>query len=125
MQQPLGLVPDGRHDLRVGMARRADRDAGVEVQEHVAVHVLDHGAGPPGRGERVGPGQRGAGDLVVGLDQQAGLRARDLRGELRLGHGLELVTGAARGQLVEERSEVGLGVLRPGVQVPIGHVSPR
>jgi hypothetical protein len=39
-----GLVPDGPHHVGVAMAGRGHGDAGVEVEEQVAVDVLDRAA---------------------------------------------------------------------------------
>ena len=83
VDEAFGLLLDGGHDLRVRMAGRADRDARREVQEAVAVDI-GHDHAVPGLGdERVGAGQRGAGDRLVALDDGARLRPRQLGDDVR------------------------------------------
>ncbi len=55
---------------RVAVSGRCDRDAGVDVEEEVAVDVLDGAAAPAGRHERIRPRERRAGDGLVGLDHR-------------------------------------------------------
>jgi len=83
VDQPIGLRLDRLDHLRVAMAGRADRDAGGEVQEAVAVHV-GHDTAVAGLGhERIGPSQAGADDRVVAGDEGLGTRPRQLRDEMR------------------------------------------
>ena len=49
MDQVVGLLLDGADDAGMGVAGRVDRDAGSEVEEQVAVDVLD-GEAPPRTG---------------------------------------------------------------------------
>jgi hypothetical protein len=82
-----GLLLDGADDLGVAVARGADGDAGVAVEEDVAVGVFDPDAGGPLGDELVGRARvRGRDPLRVGLDDQApfgagqfGLNLRSLR----------------------------------------------
>ena len=79
VDQLRGLLLDRRHDLRVGVARRVDRDARREVEEQVAVDVLDRQTLPADRHDRVGAGQARRGPRLVERDVGAGLRAREAR----------------------------------------------
>ena len=54
-----GLFLDGRDHLRVAMPGRGHRDAGREVEEEVAVDVLDRQPLPANRHDRVRPRQAG------------------------------------------------------------------
>ena len=89
-------VLHGLDDPRVRVAGRADRDAGGEVEEAVAVHVPGLGAARVRHHERVVARIGGRGDFRVALDHRArlgpgqlGLEVRVLEGgadTLRLGH---------------------------------------
>ena len=82
--QQLGrLLLDRLDDPRVAVPRGRHRDPRVEVEEDVAVHVLDDRAGAPARDERIGPRERRRCDLAIPLDPRHRLRARDL-GRLRV-----------------------------------------
>ena len=83
VQQPVGLVLDGRDDPGVAVARGVDGDAGREVQEPVPVHVLDPQALPPVGHQRVGPrvGRGHVGRILADqlLGAGAGQRGADFR----------------------------------------------
>ena len=78
-----GLLLDRGHDLGVRVAGRVDRDAGGEVEEEVAVDVLDGQALAADRDDRVGARQAGRGPGLVELDVLAGLGTRQLRDDVR------------------------------------------
>ncbi len=85
VEEVAGLLLDRPDDRRVGMAGRVHRDAGGEVEEEVAVDVLDRQAVAADGDDRVGARQaRRRPGLVVG-HVGAGLRAGQLRDEI--GHG--------------------------------------
>ena len=85
VDQVARLLPDRADDRGMGVAGRGDRDPGGEVEEEVAVDVLDGHARAPHRHDRVGPRQaRRRPGLVVG-HMSAGLRTRHLGDEI--GHG--------------------------------------
>ena len=79
VQDVVDLGVDRRVDGRVGVAGGGDGDAGVEVEEAVAVDVLDHAAPGPLDDERVHAGQRRAGDGLVARDDRRGPRGRAAR----------------------------------------------
>ena len=54
-----GLLGDRRDDVRVGVAGGGDRDAGSEVEEQVAVDVLDGQALGADGNDRIGARQAG------------------------------------------------------------------
>ena len=83
VDEPLRLLLDGRDHLRVGVAGRADRDAGGEVEEAVAVDVGDDQPRAGLRNQRVGAGQGRAGDGLVAGDDLARLRAGQLGDDVR------------------------------------------
>ena len=68
VQDVVDLGVDGGVDDWVGVTGGDDGDAGVEVEEAVAVDVLDDAAPGPAHDERVDPGQRRAGDRLVACD---------------------------------------------------------
>jgi hypothetical protein len=74
VEEPPGRVLHRLHHRRVVVPGRADRDPRHEVEEPVAVHVLDHRAPPAGDDERilldVGVGRPG----LVALDDGLGFR---------------------------------------------------
>jgi hypothetical protein len=75
MDQVGGLFLNRGDDLVVGVAGRADGDAGGEVEETVAVEVFDDAAAGPGGGEGVVVHVGTAGGLVVSADGGEGLGA--------------------------------------------------
>ena len=77
-----GLLLDRRDDLRVRVAGGVDRDAGGEVEEQVAVDVLDRQPLAPDRDDRVGPRQARRRPRLVERDVGAGLRAGQLGHEV-------------------------------------------
>ena len=85
MEQTFGLLGDGADDLWMRMAGGAHRDAGVQVEEDVAVDILHHRPCSPRRNEPVGSRKGRTGDAGVGLDQLAGPRAGHLRDQAGLG----------------------------------------
>ena len=80
-----GLLLDRGHDLRVRVAGRGDRDAGGEVEEEVAVDVLDGQALAADRHDRVGAGQARGGPFLIERHVRAGLRAGQLGDDVRDG----------------------------------------
>ena len=84
VEDVVDLGVDRGVDGRMGVAGGVDGDAGVEVEEAVAVDVLDHAAGAAPHDERVDAGQRRAGDALVALDDAAGERAGQLGEDPRL-----------------------------------------
>ena len=85
-------------DARVGVAGGVDGDAGGEVEEDVAVDVLDGAAVAAHGDDRVGAREAGAGPGVVELDVGAGPGARQLGHDVR--HGTRLERGAHAGDLL-------------------------
>jgi hypothetical protein len=83
VDEPVGLLLDGGHDLGMRVAGRADGDAGREVEEAVAVDIGHDGAGPGLGDQRIGTRQRGAGDGLVALDDLASLRTGQLGDDVR------------------------------------------
>jgi hypothetical protein len=83
VQQRPGLAADGLDHAGMGVTGRADRDAGVEVEEQVAVDVFEDRAGAPAWHQRVGARQRPAGDAPVPVEDHAGLGAWQLGADLR------------------------------------------
>ena len=82
--QQLGrLVLDGGDDLRMAVAGRADGDAGGEVEEQVAVDVLDDRPAAALHRQRIDARVRRRHVLLVGRDQQ---RARGPGSSVRI-HG--------------------------------------
>jgi hypothetical protein len=79
------LLLDRRDDLRVGMTGRVDRDAGSEVEEEVAVDVLDRQAFAADRDDRIGTRQARRGPRLVELDVRTGLGPWKLRDDVRNG----------------------------------------
>ena len=79
----IGLRLDRLDHLGVAMAGRADRDAGREVEEAVAVDIGDDVALTGLGDERVGAGQAGADDRVVACDEGLGARPRQLGDDMR------------------------------------------
>ena len=92
VDQLRGLLLDRRDDLRVRVAGRVDRDAGGEVEEQVAVDVLDRQAVTADRHDRIGPRQAGRRPRLVERDVRPRLRAGELRDDVRDGP----VSGEAR-----------------------------
>ena len=79
----LGLALDGGNHVRVAVPGGVDRDAGGEVQEHVAVDVLDGAAEATHGHDRVGAREAGTRPGVIELDVRAGLGARQLGHDVR------------------------------------------
>jgi hypothetical protein len=75
MEDVVDLGVDRRVDIRMGMAGSDDGDPGVEVEEAVAVDVLDQAASATPHDERIDPGQRRAGHCLVARDDGGGDRA--------------------------------------------------
>jgi hypothetical protein len=66
--QQLGrLILDGGDDLRMTVSGRGHGDAGGEVEEEVAVHVLDDGAAAALRDERIDARVRGGDEAPIAL----------------------------------------------------------
>ena len=82
MDQVGGLLPDRGHDLGMAVAGRVDRDPGREVEEQVAVDVLDDEALAADRHDRIGPRQAGRGPRLIVGDVRLGLRAGELGHEV-------------------------------------------
>ena len=84
------LLLDRGDDLGVGMAGRVHRDAGGEVEEEVAVDVLDRQAVTADGHDRIGARQARRRPGFVECDVGSGLRAGDLGDDVRdgsrLGH---------------------------------------
>ena len=80
-----GLLLDRGDDLRMGVAGRVDRDPGREVEEQVAVDVLDGQALAADGHDRVGARQARRGPRLVERDVRPRLRARELRDDMRDG----------------------------------------
>ena len=79
----LGRLPlHGLDHARVAVPGGRDGDAGVDVEEDIAVHVLDDRPGAAAGHERVRPWKRRRRDAPVAFDPRPRLRARDLRDEL-------------------------------------------
>ena len=93
VQELAGRVLHRLHDARVRVAGRADRDAGREIEEAVAVDVPGLRALAVRDHERVVARVGGRGDLRVALDHGAGLRARQVHLDVRV---LECAGGAGR-----------------------------
>ena len=84
VQELAGCVLHRLHDARVRVARRADRDAGGEIEEAVAVHVPGFRALGVRDHEGVVARVGGRGDLRVALDHGAGLRSRQRHLDVRV-----------------------------------------
>ena len=69
VQEALGLIDDGLHDLGMRVTGRVDGDPGGAVEEPVAVHVLDDGALAAGHDERIATRVRRGHILRVTLDE--------------------------------------------------------
>ena len=83
VQISVDLPADRLHHMRVPVPSRADGDAGVQVEEPVAVGVVDHHTETPVDDERVVPGVGGAEHRVVPLDDRRGPRSGQVGHELR------------------------------------------
>ena len=79
VQDVVDLGVDRRVDVRVGVTGGDDGDAGVEVEEAVAVDVLDDAAPAALHDERVDPGERRAGHRLVAGDDRARRSGRAAR----------------------------------------------
>jgi hypothetical protein len=83
VDEPIGLLLDRGHHLRVSVAGRADGDAGGEVEEAVAVDIGDDDAGAGLGDEGIGARQGRAGDGLVALDDGTRLRPGQLGDDVR------------------------------------------
>ena len=79
VQQVGRLLGDDLDDPLVAVARRVDGDAGGEVEEEVAVDVLDRQAVAADRHDGVGARKAGRGDRLIEGDVLAGPGARAAR----------------------------------------------
>ena len=84
VQQLVALVGDGGDDLGMAMARRGDGDAGREVEEEVAVHVLDDRAAAALDDQGINPRVRGGHVPRIPGEQLTSRRAGQLG--LEAGH---------------------------------------
>jgi hypothetical protein len=84
VDEPLRLFLDGAHHPRVAVAGVDHADAGGEVEQDVAVHVLDHGAAGA-RGHDGGVLRGGDEEAVVARDDGLRPGARDGHGHPRPG----------------------------------------
>lgn len=85
VQKLVGLVLDGGGDVGMTMAGGGDGDAGREVEEQIAVHVLDHRPAAPGHHQRIAPGVGRRHDPLIPFQQCAGLRSRQFCTQMRDG----------------------------------------
>ena len=83
MDQLGRLLLDRGHDLRMRVTGRVDRDAGGEIEEEVAVDVLDDEAVAADRDDRVGTREAGRGPRLVELDVGPCLRPGKLGDDVR------------------------------------------
>ena len=74
-----GLFRDHFGDFRVSVSERADRDARVEIQKDVAVHIFDHRAVAALHHERVASRVAGRDELLIAFEHLFGLRAGQSR----------------------------------------------
>src|SRR5690349_1953677 len=85
MDQLGGLLLDRGDDLRVAVTGRVDRDAGGEIEEQVAVDVLDGKPVPADRHDRIRARQAGRRPRLIEFDVCTRLRPRQLRDDVRDG----------------------------------------
>ena len=71
-----GLLADGGHHLRVGVAGGDHGDAGGEVEEEIAVHVLHHGAAATADDQRVAAGVGGGNQARIAVNDAPGVGPR-------------------------------------------------
>jgi hypothetical protein len=83
VEEVLGLLLDPPDDRRVRVTGRGDGDPGGEVQEEVAVDVLDGEALTANRDDRIGARQGGRGPGLVVGDVGPGERSGDLGDDVR------------------------------------------
>src|SRR5579862_1920581 len=79
----LGLLLEHPHDFGVGVAQGVDRDPGGEIEELVAIRIMDVRALAPFDDQGISPGVRGGDDLLVALEDLAGLGTGKTRADLR------------------------------------------
>ena len=95
MDEVARLALDRRRDQRVAVAGRRDGYARGEVQEHVAVDVLDGCAAAAYWDERVGPRETGRGELVIEGDVASCLgpwdRCAKVRNRAEIGSGAHVL----------------------------------
>ena len=87
VQDVVDLSVDRGVDARMGVAGGRHRDAGVEVEEAVAVDVFDDAAGATPHDERVHPRQRRARHPLVAFDDRTGGGPGQLGEDPRLARG--------------------------------------
>ena len=87
VQELRGRLLHRGDDLRMRVAGRADRDAGREIEEPVAIHVPGLGAAAMRHHERIIARVRRRDDPGVALDHRAGLRPGQLGLDVRVLHG--------------------------------------
>jgi len=85
VDEVVGLSLDRLEHGRVAVAGRVDGDAGGEVEEEVAVDVLDRRALAPDRHDRIGAREARRRPGLVERDRGARLRTGDLGHEVRNG----------------------------------------
>src|SRR6188508_1322649 len=83
MDQLGSLLLDRGDHLRVAVAGRVDRDAGREVEEEIAVDILDREALPADRHDRIGARQARRCPRLIERHMGPRLRARQLRDDIR------------------------------------------
>ena len=83
MDQFGGLVLNGLHHTRMAVPGRADGDSGGEVEEQVAIHVLEHQAVAAFDGQRIRPRVRRRDELFVDGDQFERDRSRGGSSDVR------------------------------------------
>ena len=79
VKKPRRLLGDGAHDIGMRMAGRGNRDAGAEIQIHVAVDILDDGAFAARHDKRCAARirRRHHGTIALENRARAGTRRRD------------------------------------------------
>jgi hypothetical protein len=87
MQELLGGLLYYRHDLRMGVAGRTDRDAGGEVEETVAVDVPGLGAAAMRHHERIVARIRRRDHLGIARDHGLRLGAGEIGLDMVVAHG--------------------------------------
>ena len=103
VDQVARLALDRGGDARMGVAGRRDGDAGGEVEEDVAVDVLDRGATAAHGDEGIGARQAGRRELVIERDVAPRLRPGDLGPKIRNGLEIGCRCAAPRAQPARSR----------------------
>jgi hypothetical protein len=96
------LVLNGGDHFRVAVPGVGDRDAGGEVEEQVAVHVLDDAPASGVHEQRVHGGVRRRHEPLVAGEQLGTVRARERRADVRHREVIELEH--------DKTSEIGRGM---------------